>query len=79
MGGLSEVSGGAFLRSWPRKVLDVLAAEGSTQQTDEVGRDWDQEHLETPVWPTGLPVAGPASLPSVSRPLPLPEMDQTPL
>lgn len=44
VGGLSEVSGGAFLRSWPR----MQVAEGFTQQTDDIRRSWAQRSIWEP-------------------------------
>lgn len=44
VGGLSEVSGGASLRSWP----GMQVAEGFTQQTDDVRRSWAQRSIWEP-------------------------------
>lgn len=44
VGGLSEVSGGASLCSWP----GMQVAEGFTQQTDDVRRSWAQRSIWEP-------------------------------
>lgn len=51
VGGLSEVSGGAFLRSWPR----MQVAEGFTQQTDDARSIWEPQSGLQACWSVAQP------------------------